>query len=134
MYKGRQEDIRVLLADDNEDFLKTAVQFIESEKESHITVVKAASDGYEAIGYTTELKPDIVLLDINMPKLNGFMATEVIKKMEKPPAVILFSIFTSDIYHENAKKAGADFFLGKMDFGNKIIPLIKELINKKQNN
>ena len=122
------KQIKVMIVDDNTEFLATAVQYFKS-RDFGITVVTTAHNGLDALELTAEHNPDVVLMDIEMPKLNGFTATEIIKKMDKPPKIITISIFASPFYEQRARSSGADNFISKMDFGEKIVPMIKSLIN-----
>ena len=122
-----EERIRVIIADDSTEFLDSAIQFFESNSASGIKIIKTAKNGLEATILTALFHPDILLMDIEMAKLNGFEATEIIKRLIYSPKIIIISIFASAIHEIKAKNSGADGFLSKIDFGEKIIPLIKQL-------
>ena len=74
---------------------------------TNLEVVAEARDGEEAIRYVEALKPDVVLMDINMPRMDGVAATRVIKSQHPDVAIVGVTI-TADGYHQSAmKRAGA---------------------------
>jgi DNA-binding NarL/FixJ family response regulator len=77
---------RVLLVDDHEQF-RTALRVLLSSHED-LEIVGEATDGEEAIIQFASCQPDIILMDINMPRMNGIQATNVIKKSRKETAII----------------------------------------------
>lgn len=104
--------IRVLLADD-QDMVRTGFKLILSA-EPDIEVVGEAADGRSAVGAVQLLHPDVVLMDIRMPGLDGITAT---REISQPPAagarVIILTTFDSDEYVYDALAAGASGFLVK---------------------
>ncbi|MFH0990186.1 MAG: response regulator transcription factor [bacterium] len=116
--------IRVLLIDDNSDFLSTASRFLRTQAEKEIEVIGSSSSAEEGIALTSLLDPDVVIMDYGMPGMNGFEATQQIKSLPKPPHVILLTLFDSPEYREKALHAGADAFLSKSEFGDMLISLI----------
>ncbi len=81
--------IRVLLAEDHVITRQGIRRLLEDE--SNLTVIGEASDGEEAVQMVTEMKPDVVLMDIAMPKLNGIEATRQIKLIQPRTAVLILS-------------------------------------------
>ncbi len=78
-----------------------------------VTVVGEAEDGWEAVRQAEMLRPDIVLMDLEMPGLDGFEATRRIKKQHLAQAVIVFTVYGSEFNQRKAKEAGADVFIVK---------------------
>ncbi|MEU7750501.1 response regulator transcription factor [Micromonospora sp. NPDC049101] len=78
-----------------------------------ITVVGEASDGAEAVDLARTLRPDVVLMDIRMPRIDGLTATERIARLDRPPHVVVLTTFDLDEYVHTALRYGAVGFLLK---------------------
>jgi DNA-binding NarL/FixJ family response regulator len=103
--------IRVLVADD-EGLVRAGFRMI-LKAESDIEVVGEAGDGREAIAKAERLTPDVVLMDIRMPGLDGIAATQQITAREHAPRVLVLTTFDRDEYVYDALRAGASAFLLK---------------------
>ena len=103
--------IRVLLADD-QGLVRAGFRMI-LKAEPDIEVVGEASDGREAITRADTLAPDVVLMDIRMPGLDGIEATRRITARDDPPRVLVLTTFDRDEYVYEALRAGASAFLLK---------------------
>jgi len=103
--------MRVLLADDQELF-REGVRLI-LEAAGDIQVVGEAADGYEAVRQARALDPDVVLMDVRMPRLDGLEATRRILAERSDARVIVLTTFDLDEYVYAAMKAGASGFLLK---------------------
>jgi DNA-binding NarL/FixJ family response regulator len=103
--------IRVLLADD-ERLVRTGFRMILRE-EPDIEVVGETADGLETVEAVSELHPDVVLMDIRMPNLNGIEATRRIIQAPQAPRVLVLTTFDLDEYVYEALAAGASGFLLK---------------------
>ena len=101
--------IRVLVADD-EGLVRAGFRMI-LKAEPDIEVVGEAGDGHEAIAKAQRLAPDVVLMDIRMPSLDGIAATERINAAEHAPRVLVLTTFDRDEYVYDALRAGAAAFL-----------------------
>jgi DNA-binding NarL/FixJ family response regulator len=102
--------IRVVVADDQALVREGLVAILESE--SDIEVVAGVADGSEAVKAARNLDPDIVLMDIRMPEMDGIEATRCLSDRERPRVLIL-TTFDLDEYVYDALKAGASGFLLK---------------------
>ncbi len=105
------DQIRVLIVDDvpaTRDHLTRLLGL-----EPDMTVVGAASSGRQAIDMATELRPDVVLMDINMPQMDGIAAAEVLSAQVPTPAVVMMSIQGETDYLRRSMLAGAREFLVK---------------------
>ncbi|WP_102194212.1 response regulator transcription factor [Microbacterium aurantiacum] len=105
------EPIRVLLVDDQE-LIRVGFRMV-LEAETDIAVVGEANDGTSAIAQAGALHPDIVLMDIRMPGLDGIAATEAIVRRHPSTRVLVLTTFDLDEYAFGAIRAGASGFLLK---------------------
>ena len=103
--------IRVLLADD-QALVRTGIRMI-VDAQPDMRVVGEAGDGAEAIDRTRELTPDVVLLDIRMPRLDGLEAMPRLAEGPRAPSVIVLTTFDLDEYVFEALERGASGFLLK---------------------
>ncbi len=113
------DPIRVLIVDDiaeTRENIKRVLQF-----ESDIEVVGAATGGREAIQMATELQPDVVIMDINMPDMDGITATEEIRRRLPFTQIVILSVQGDPNYMRRAMLAGARDFLTKP-------PVLEDLI------
>lgn len=105
------DKIAILLADDHVLVREGTRELLEREKD--MLVVGEAGDGEEAVGLTAELHPDVVIMDIAMPKLNGIEATKQIKVANPETAVLILSAYDDDQYIFALLEAGAAGYLLK---------------------
>jgi DNA-binding NarL/FixJ family response regulator len=106
-----QSNLGILIVDDAEDVrrdLRTVLQLTPD-----LEVVGEATDGIEAVALAAELQPDIVLLDLRMPGLDGLEATERIRKSGLAKGIIMLTIYDEQENRARAARAGVDLFLAK---------------------
>ncbi|QNP65386.1 response regulator transcription factor [Streptomyces genisteinicus] len=103
--------IRVLLADD-EALLRAGVRAVLGS-DPGIEVVAEAADGREAVALTLAHRPDVALLDVRMPRLDGLAAAEELRRAAPDTAVVMLTTFSEDEYIERALGCGAAGFLLK---------------------
>ncbi|MCL6567644.1 MAG: response regulator [Meiothermus silvanus] len=103
--------IRIVLADDHALFRQGLRSLLEAEPD--FRVVGEAGDGREALRHVLEAKPDIVLMDIQMPGLDGVQATQEILREWPQAKVIMLTMYRQDAYVFEAVKAGKDVYLQK---------------------
>ncbi|MCI2419353.1 response regulator transcription factor [Saccharopolyspora sp. K220] len=102
--------IRVLLADD-EDLVRAGLRaLIEGED---LCVVGEARDGAEAVSATASLRPDVVCMDIRMPRVDGIQATRILRERHSDTKVLMLTTFENDEYVQEALQTGAQGFLLK---------------------
>jgi DNA-binding NarL/FixJ family response regulator len=103
--------IRVLLVDD-QVMVRVGFRMI-IESEADFTVVGEAADGFEAVELAGRSQPDVVLMDVRMPGMDGIEATRQLNTMASPPRVLILTTFDLDDYVYAALRAGASGFLLK---------------------
>ncbi len=103
--------IRVLLVDD-QPLLRTGFRLI-LQTEPDIEVVGEAADGEVALAQVRALQPDVVLMDIRMPRMDGVEATRRLGELESPPRVLVLTTYDLDEYVVESLRAGASGFLLK---------------------
>jgi DNA-binding NarL/FixJ family response regulator len=103
--------MRILLVDDD-PLVRTGLKAV-LQSEKTWAVVGEAGDGAEAIRMVTDLSPDLVIMDIRMPGLDGLEATERITSMKDPPRVLVLTTFEIDEYVFEALRSGAAGFVLK---------------------
>ena len=116
--------VRVVVADDQE-LVRTGFRVI-LDSEPGIEVVGEASDGREAIEVAGRLRPDVVLMDIRMPRLDGLEATRrIVTGPEGGPRVLILTTFNLDEYVYEALRSGASGFLLKDDPADQLISAVR---------
>ena len=105
------EAIRVLLADDHAIFREGLCAILDRQKD--IVVVGEARDGVEAVKKVAEVTPDIVLMDINMPVMDGVRASRLITAQDQRVGIIILTMYREDEYVFEAIKAGARGYVVK---------------------
>jgi DNA-binding NarL/FixJ family response regulator len=103
--------IRVVLVDDD-PLVRSALSLMLGGQ-SDIEVVGEAGNGEAGLALVTELEPDVVLMDIRMPVMDGLEATQALHQRPSPPAVVVLTTFDADDHVVRAIAAGADGFLLK---------------------
>jgi len=125
------DKIRVLIVDDvseTRENVKKLLQF-----ESDVEVVGVARTGKEAIQASQDLNPDVVLMDINMPDMDGIAATEAIRAKQQAVQVVILSVQSDQNYMRRAMLAGARDFLTKPPMGDELISAIRRAGEMAQN-
>ena len=117
---------RVLLVDDSQVFLKAAERFLLHGVPGFELAGKATS-GEQAITMVAALRPDLVLMDLAMPGMNGLEATRRIKQQHDAPKVLIVTLHDESTYRVLAKDAGADGFLLKENFVTELPGLVTSL-------
>ena len=121
------EKIKVLVSDDNQDFAKTLVSYL--SKDEDLEIVGTARDGQEAYDKILETKPDIALLDIIMPHLDGLGVLEKLNSanLDKKPMCIILSAVGQDKITQRAIELGAQYYIVKPFDISILIKRIKDL-------
>src|ERR1041384_4739815 len=117
------EKIRVMIVDDVSETRENVRKLLQFE--SDVEVVGVARTGKEAIQASQDLQPDVVLMDINMPDMDGISATEAIRAKQPSVQVVILSVQGDQNYMRRAMLAGARDFLTKPPMGDELISAIR---------
>jgi len=120
--------LRVLLADDHGIVRRGLRSLLE---EADFSVVAEAADGLEAVRLMEEHRPDLLILDIGMPKLSGIEVAARAQKLDRPPAVIILSMYADESYILRALAAGARAYLLKDATDEDLLPAIRTVASGK---
>ena len=97
-----------------------------------VEIIGQAKNAQEGISSILKLKPDVVILDIRMPGGNGIEVLKNIKKNKSAPTIIILTNYPYPQYRKKCMEAGADYFFDKSTEFNKIIEVIKKLIQESE--
>jgi len=98
------------------------------ENEPGLCVVGEASNGVEAVAQTMALQPDVVILDIELPVLDGYAVTYTLKRLSRPPIVVLLTVHSDQRSQQRGLQAGGDAFVPKSAGWAQLIVQIHEVL------
>jgi DNA-binding NarL/FixJ family response regulator len=127
MKTEKKRPIQLVLADDHAVVRKGIREFL--EEDPTIRVIAEASDGEEAVALIAREQPDVAVLDIQMPRLNGLEATREVKKNFPGVRVLVVTAYDDDPYIFAALQAGADGYLLKTASSDEIIQAVHAIAN-----
>ena len=122
--------LTVVVVDDVPDFRET-VRFLLLSLPDVVTVVGEAADGEEGLTVVLRERPDIVISDLVMPRLNGVELTRRIRQELPQTMIILMSSYPEDAYRLMASDSGADAFVNKRVIFEALVPAIRDLIGRR---
>lgn len=125
-----RDGLRVLIVDDDKGIRDVLSDVLGREPEFQL--VGQAEDGEQAMGLAMELRPDLVLMDIAMPRCNGFEAIRKIRIKSPRTKVILLSAQSEALYELAARSYGADGFIAKKRLGTELLPTIQRVLSKRE--
>ena len=123
-----KEKIKIIIADDNLEFATTFEKFLNEEED--MEVVAVAKDGVEAYDKIIDLKPDVVLLDVIMPNLDGIGVLEKLNEGDFMPTCIMLSAVGQDSITKKALNLGASYYIVKPFEVDLLIKRIRDLKNR----
>ncbi len=123
---AQDRPLNVLIAEDHTLVREGTRQLLER---NGINVIGEAADGEEAVRLTEKLKPDLVLMDVSMPRLNGLEATRIIKQKYPGVAVLVLTAYDDDQYVFAVLQAGAAGYLLKDSRGEDVVRAIRAVLN-----
>jgi DNA-binding NarL/FixJ family response regulator len=116
----------ILIVDDSETCRKVTRLFLESQL--GLEVCGEAVDGVDAIEKARALNPDLVVLDLAMPRMNGVEAASVLRAMMPRVPIVLFTMYEDVVYRALALSAGASRVLSKPEGGWKLVECVQSLL------
>lgn len=118
--------IHILVVDDYEHWRRFVSEFL--QKDPKLQVVAEASDGLDAVRKAREFQPDLILLDIGLPKLNGIEVARRIRQVSPNSKILFFSENRSFEIVEEVMRCGARGFVLKSDAANELLPAIRTIV------
>ena len=116
----------ILIVDDSDTVRRVTRLFLESQL--GLEVCGEAVDGVDAIEKAKELKPDLILLDLAMPRLNGVEAAMVLKAMMPRVPIVIFTLYKESLGNALTSAIGIDAVLSKPDGGWKLVDCVRGLL------
>ena len=107
--------VRVLVVDDQAPFRQAMAAVVDAT--DGFTVVGEAVSGESSIEACSDLRPDLVLMDVNLPGIDGVEATRQLRAMPAPPVVLLLSTYDADAADDFVVRSGASAYVTKSEFG-----------------
>jgi len=118
---------QILIADDSGTIRRILKEFLEGRR--GVEVCGEAANGYEAIEKAKLLRPDLVLLDLAMPVMNGVEAASVLKKLLPNTFIIVFTMYSENIGRSLTTAAGVDLVLSKPDGMRALADAVESLVD-----
>jgi DNA-binding NarL/FixJ family response regulator len=116
----------ILIVDDSDTVRKVTRLFLESQ--IGLQVCGEAVDGVDAVEKAKELKPDLILLDLAMPRMNGIEAASVLKRMMPRVPIVIFTLYKELLGTSLTSTIGIDAVLSKPDGGWKLVDCVRSLL------
>jgi len=124
--KAGSQIINIMVADDH-PFIRQALKIL-LENEPDMKIIAEASNGVEAVELAAKMQPDVIIMDIGMPVMNGLEATRQIKEKCPNVAILVLTVFTDTQHVIGILNAGAAGYLTKEVFGDDVIRGIRAII------
>jgi DNA-binding NarL/FixJ family response regulator len=118
--------MKILIADDSQLILDRLQDMLSDFKDAEI--VAALKNGLDSLEHIKSLNPDLVIIDINMPKLTGLQVLEAIKKENHKAKFIVLTFYDSKYFREKAIRLGADYFFSKVDDFEEVSMVVDNLL------
>ncbi len=116
--------LKIVLADDHENFRRLLCSFLKLQ--DGVEVIGEAVDGDDALKQTERKQPDLVLMDLEMPKRDGFEVTREIKRRWPKTRVVVLSAYSSEVYRRAAREYLADGFIDKNSMKEALLAVLME--------
>jgi DNA-binding NarL/FixJ family response regulator len=122
--------LTVVVVDDDLDY-RHIVRYLLASVSDTMVIVGEAADGEEALAVALRERPDIVITDLVMPRLNGVELTRRLRQELPLTKVILMSSYTEDAYRLMASDSGADAFVNKQVINSSLLPAIRDAVRRR---
>lgn len=122
---------KILIIDDSDEFRSMLKGFLKMHNLG--AEIFEASTGEMGVAKAAFIKPDIVLMDVSLPKLNGLEATQQIKMDNPETHIIILTMFAVQKFREEAQRIKADEFIGKSDIDEHLVPAIRRVFESVKN-
>ncbi|MGB3964710.1 MAG: sporulation transcription factor Spo0A [Tepidanaerobacteraceae bacterium] len=122
-----EQSVKLLIADDNKEFCNLVVEFFESQKD--IKVVGVAHDGLDALEKVDQFRPEVLILDLIMPNLDGLGVIERLSNEPERPKIIVLSAVGQDKITQKAISLGADYYIVKPFDLNILIDRVRQMVD-----
>jgi DNA-binding NarL/FixJ family response regulator len=116
--------MNVLLADDHEDFLAVVVRHLQP----HVAIIRTVSNGQALLEEAVRLVPDVIVLDISMPVLNGIEAARKLRQMGCPARLVFLTVHADEDFVQAALGAGAVGYVLKSELASDLLPCLREAL------
>jgi DNA-binding NarL/FixJ family response regulator len=121
--------VRILIVDDHEA-VRSGLRTLLSSCEWIVS--GEASDGLEAVEMTRSIRPDLVLMDVSMPRMDGIAATRIIRQEMPEAEVIIISQNDPNVVARQARDVNAHGYVAKCELGQSLLPMIRKLVEGKE--
>ena len=125
------DDVRLMVVDDSAD-LRDLLTLILDRPDLGWHVVGSAADGKQAVDALASTRPDVVLLDLSMPVMDGLEALPLIRRDAPHAVVVMLSGYPRDKFERTARAAGAHGYLEKKDLVADLLPKVREILEAHQ--
>jgi len=123
-------NINILIADDHPSVRAGTRRILEEEDD--LNVIAEAGDGQEAVAFTTDLKPDVAIIDIAMPELDGIEVTRRIRALSPGTAVLIYTVLDDDEFIASSLEVGADAYVLKSVRRSELIQAVRQVFNRRE--
>ena len=121
--------VRTLIVDDNPTFIESVSSFL--ARRPTIELLGCAHSGSEALERARRETPDLVLVDLVMPSMNGLDLSKALRALPQPPRVVVLTLAEHPAYLTHARAAGAEGLLSKYEITSRLMPLIAQLFGER---
>jgi DNA-binding NarL/FixJ family response regulator len=124
--------VRVVIVDDSPAWRRTVSSALQQHPDLDLIVVGESSDGIEALQKCDELQPDLILVDIGLPKLNGLDAARIIRKVAPGAKLLFLSSYRDPHLLHEALRIGGLGFVVKTDAASELLPAVSAVMRGEQ--